>query len=152
MPFVNKIKARYHPNLKEWELIDPLYYDYRGKEVISIPAGIFSDLASTRNVPFFPSDGPYNAEAILHDFLYQGEFIQRKKADEIFRYALKENKDVASWKPQLMYIAVRLFGGLTYKNHTRMSITKARHLAGVEIDLDKRPLWPDNILRFMEET
>jgi hypothetical protein len=148
MPFLTAIEARYHPDQREWELLSPLSYRYRTGEVITVPAGVRTDLASTRNVPGFPSDGPYNAEAVLHDFLYQGEFIQRKKADEIFRYALIENKAVPRWQPQLMYIAVRLLGGMTFKKHTRVSIARARHLAGLEMDVDRRPLWPDNVMRF----
>ena len=150
MPFTNAIEARYYPKRREWELLEPLHYRYRTGEVITVPAGLFSDLASTRNVPGFPSDGPYNAESILHDYLYQGEFIQRKKADEIFRYALKENKVVPSWQPQLMYIAVRAFGGLTYGAHTVDSINFARALARLPItEKPDRPLWPDNKLRFV---
>jgi len=149
MPFLNLIQARYYPKRREWELTAPLHYQYRTGEIITVPTGVFSDLASTRNIPGFPSDGPYNAEAILHDYLYQGEFIQRKKADEIFRYALIENKAVPRWQPQLMYIAVRMFGGLTYGAHTVDSINGARVLAGLPItEQQNRPLWPDNRLRF----
>lgn len=150
MPFLTKLVAQYDPVNREWELHEPLVYKYRHNErdIVIVPAGIRTDLASTKNIPGFPQDGPYNAEAVLHDFLYQGEFIQRKKADEIFRYALIENKAVPRWQPQIMYIAVRLFGGLTYKQHSLVSVARARQLAGVEPDLSKRPLWPDNTMRF----
>ena len=65
---------------------------------VVVPRGFVSDLAS---VPWlfrraFPRFGPWNAAAIVHDWLYQagrigGREITRRQADEVFLAVMRAN-------------------------------------------------------------
>lgn len=82
---------------------------------IVVPRGFVSDLAS---VPWlfwrvFPRFGPWNAAAIVHDWLYQvgrigGREITQREADEIFLAIMRANPECPRWKARAMYIGVRL--------------------------------------------
>lgn len=146
--FVNDLCADYHEELDCWQLCEPLIYQRRNGDQIVVPKGFITDLASTRNIPWFPSDGPYNQAAVVHDFLYAGEFVPRRISDEIFREAMESIKQVPRWKIPIMWSAVRVFGGFTYRGHTLKSVHALRLLARVP-DNENRPLWSDGVMRFM---
>jgi hypothetical protein len=134
--------------LNEYEDKRPLFLLQVDYEVIIdgsrlvIPAGFKYDYAS---VPrglwntFLPYDPQYAGPATAHDYLYGGEIIDRKTADEIFLAGM-EFTGVSKVKRNLMHAAVRLFGGFTYKKHTIESIKKIRELSGIKSTL--RPLIP----------
>ena len=87
---------------------------------IDVPAGFETDFAS---VPrglwnIFPPDGPWTQAAVVHDWLYNTKglhLLTRKACDGIFLEAMAALK-VPFWKRQLMYRAVRIFGGLYWKS------------------------------------
>ncbi len=77
-----------------------------------IPAGFVTDLAT---IPRFilwliPQRGAYDKAAILHDYLLLKFDKPKKEVDRIFLEQMKAD-GVVRWKRNLMYIAVRLFGG-----------------------------------------
>ena len=147
MAFSNDLDATYHEEKDQWEINSPMIYISKKGWVIAVPKGIFTDLASTHNVPFFPQDGTYNQAAVLHDFLYQGEFLPRGVMDDIFKEALESIREVPRWKIPVMWVAVRMFGGFTYSEHNAGTVRNARMLAGVA-DNGNRPLWKDGIPKF----
>lgn len=112
-------------------------------DVNIIPKGFKFDNAST---PFgvqntFPSYHPdYAAAALFHDFLYAGEIFDRKVNDALF-LATTKAAGCPKGKRNIMYFAVRVGGGFTYKKHTISSIMEVRKLLGITSQL--RPLFPD---------
>lgn len=108
-----------------------------------IPANFVFDGASIpfgfRNI-FNPTDTRYMAAALIHDWLYSGEFVPRKYADEVF-YSTLELSGVPKWKRSLMYSAVRIGGGFTYSEHTEQTVMHIRKLSGY--NTNTRPLWEE---------
>ncbi len=106
-----------------------------------VPAGFVTDLAT---IPRFmlwllPQRGAYDKAAILHDYLLLQFDIPKKEVDRIFLEQMKAD-GVARWKRNLMYIAVRLFGGrsapLTLNEMEKLQMTK--HLPIAEL---YKPEW-----------
>lgn len=149
---------------KFWKIDQTYWFERPNGQMVPTPAGLVTDWASTDikipligrvSVPGFPNDDSYDQGAGLHDGLYQAELLPRPLMDLIFREALVALRDpvtgarlVSDLKAQEMYIMVRMFGGWTYKEHDQESIRSARALYGVP-DTEKRPLWPDGVLRFV---
>jgi len=142
------LDCRHHPEADQWEVLKPFSFVRADATIIRVPAGIITDFASTGNVPGFPQDCTYDQAAVVHDFLYQGEFLPRWKADMIFREALEAIPEVPRWKIPIMWAAVRMFGGFTYKKHSYESVRGARTLAAIPNN-GNRPLWKDGKLRFV---
>lgn len=104
---------------QEAELLTALEYRVGSAdslEKIVVPKGFVTDFAS---VPkglwnIFPPFGPWAPAAVVHDYLYKTKgaygFYTRKQADKIFKEAM-EVVGVPQWKRELMYNAVRTFGG-----------------------------------------
>jgi len=145
--FTSPLETRYHPELKQWEVLTDFWFQRPDGEQLRVPKGFITDLASTENVPMFPSDDVYNQAAVLHDYLYAAEIFPRWLNDEIFKEALTAIHEVPRWKIPIMVFAVRVFGGFTYKNHTLPTVIANRHLSGLR-DFVSRPLWPDCYSRF----
>ncbi len=89
---------------------------------------------------FLPNDPMYAPGALYHDLTYAAELFNRKVADDLF-YWIMIAGGTPRKKAKIMYNAVRLFGGFTYKQHTAASVMKWRHLHGIHSTL--RPLIPD---------
>src|SRR3990167_8914963 len=105
---------------REWELVAPLEYhvgNENSNEIIIIPAGFKTDLASTPRFiqALLPQNERYAIAAALHDFLYtnkgklSNKTYTRKESDLIFLEAMKV-LNVPLWKRQLMFGAVMTFG------------------------------------------
>lgn len=150
------LECRHHPELDQWEVTLSFCFVRPNAEIVKIPTGVITDFASTDietpigsvSIPGFPPDSTYDQAAIVHDYLYQGEFVPRILADTIFKEALEAIPQVPRWKIPMMYAAVRLFGGFTYKKHSFDTVRYARSLSQVP-DTEKRPLWKDGVLRFV---
>ena len=140
--YTDVLECTHHPEKDQWEVTKPFCFVRPNAEIIKVPAGMMTDFASTGNIPGFPQDCVYDQAAVVHDYLYQGEFLPRGKADDIFREALEAIPEVPRWKIPIMWAAVRLFGGFTYGKHTLDSIRNARSLAKVPNN-EARPLWKD---------
>ncbi len=101
-----------------FRLTEPFEYhigDYPSQQVIKVPAGFETDLAS---IPWllwgvFPPDGVYTKAAVIHDFLYSKAYVSRDQADHIF-YEAMGVLGVNPWTRFLIFTAVRLFGGRYY--------------------------------------
>ncbi|MCH7740131.1 MAG: DUF1353 domain-containing protein [Chloroflexi bacterium] len=85
-------------------------------DTIEVPEGFQTDFASVPSVawPLIPRWGKYGKAAIVHDFMYWDQNKTRKESDDIFREAMGV-LGVASWRRFLMYRAVRLVGGLSWR-------------------------------------
>ena len=95
-------------------------------EVITVPAGFVTDLASIPRVvwSFFPPDGPWVKGAVVHDFLYftqgTGDWYgrhgitrekpySRAESDHILREAMAD-RGIGAWAQFVIWSAVRLGG------------------------------------------
>jgi hypothetical protein len=86
-----------------------------GWRKIAVPAGFVSDLAS---VPWlfrrgFPRFGPWNAAAVIHDYLYAagavgGFDISKEYADRVFLALMLFNPKCSRVKARFMYMGVRI--------------------------------------------
>ena len=146
--FTAEVVAKFHPEKNEWEVLETFFFCTEEGDTLMVPKGFLTDLASTKNAPGFPRDDVYNQAAILHDYLYASEIFPRKICDDIFKEALNSIDEVKKWRIPIMYFFVRVFGGFTYKEHTKDSIANNRRLANIRNTVDK-PLWKDGIARFI---
>ena len=90
--------------------------EYPSPNVIVIPAGTVTDLASVPRVLWvvFPPHGRYAKAAIIHDYLYEHGIETKEYADKVFLEAM-ETLGVPRIQRTLMYWAVRLFGRGSYQ-------------------------------------
>lgn len=90
---------------------------YPSEEVICVPTGFVTDLASVPRIlwSILPPLGEYSKAAIIHDYMYHKKSYSRKRADEIFREAMAV-LGVAKWRRTVMYLAVRMFGGNSWRS------------------------------------
>ena len=102
-----------------WRLVEPFEFWLTDDEsdVISIPAGYITDLASVPRIlwALFPPHGRYAKAAIIHDWLYDNALRTKKEADMIFLDGMTV-LGVPRWRRSLMYAAVRLFGRGKYRS------------------------------------
>ena len=115
---------------KYWVLLSPFEYyvgDESGDERIFVHAGFETDFAS---VPRFAwpiighPTGQYGKAAVVHDYLYQfpaagvDDERTRRRCDQIFLEGLCV-LGVPWWKRTLMYSAVRVGGGGSWKKYRK---------------------------------
>ena len=101
-----------------YRLLEPLIYD-SGEQVITVPAGFETDLASVPRLPIVYLEWGDRAhrEAVLHDYLYSIEAVPelpREECDKLFRQAMISRGN-PWWIYQPMYWGVRLGGWTGYK-------------------------------------
>jgi len=109
---------------RNWKLIESFIYhigNLESDEIVSVPAGFETDFAS---VPKFlwnilPPWGRYGKAAVIHDYCYRKGLFTRKRCDKIFYEGMKVLK-VPYWKRNVMYRAVRWFGGKAYKGTLKL--------------------------------
>ncbi len=100
-----------------WRVHEPFefYLSDDNSDVISVPAGFVTDLASVPRIfwTLLPPDGKYAKAAIIHDYLYDNALRTKKEADLIFLDGMAV-LGVPKWKRIVMYLAVRIFGRGNY--------------------------------------
>lgn len=96
-----------------WELTAPLAYDSEllGK-VIVVPSGFVTDFASIPRLPFvyWAEGGKGSKAAVVHDWIYSAQSVDRKTADQVLREALLAC-GYSRITANLFYAAVRAGGG-----------------------------------------
>jgi hypothetical protein len=103
-----------------WQLLADFEYHvggYPSHEVIRVPAGTVTDLASVPRLLWvvFPPHGRYAKAAIMHDYLYANAIGTKARADRIFleTMVILQVPRARRW---LIYIAVRWYGRGTYRS------------------------------------
>lgn len=104
-----------------WVLDEALVYHSDIVGMVTVPKGFPTDFASVPRVPFIYEalGGLAHYAATIHDWLYtHPAYISREDADAVFREAAIAS-GVPRWKAQLMYWAIRLFGGERYNKEAK---------------------------------
>ena len=88
-----------------------------GDDFVFVPTGTTTDFASVPRLfwSIIPPDGRWSQSSVLHDFLYTKKSRPRKECDVIFRDSMKV-LGVSWWRRNVMFAAVRLFGGIPYNS------------------------------------
>ena len=104
----------------EWKLFADLNYETSAGQVLTIPHGFITDLASIPRVfhGLIPVNGKHRAAAIVHDYLYVTQIMSRAESDRIFLEAM-EDLGVRWSQRWAMYSAVRIGGWLPWRKNTR---------------------------------
>lgn len=102
-----------------WKLLTPFDYhvgDYPSTEIITVPAGFITDLASIPRLlwSLMPPNGEYAKAAIIHDYLYDNAINNKKYADDVFFEAMTV-LGVCTWRTYVIFWAARMFGRGRYK-------------------------------------
>lgn len=96
----------------QWVLAQPLVYqsDVAGI-TITVPAGFHTDLASVPRLPvvYLLCGDTSTAAAVVHDYLYGSNLVDRATADAVLREASAVT-GVPAWRRFLMWAGVRCFG------------------------------------------
>ncbi len=107
-----------------WRVHEPFafYLSDDNSDVISVPAGFVTDLASVPRIfwTLLPPDGKYAKAAIIHDYLYDNALRTKKEADKIFLDGMTV-LGVPKWKRTVMYWAVRMFGRGNYGKRIKIA-------------------------------
>lgn len=111
-------------NADNYELVENISYTNYDYE-INVLKGFKTDGASIPK-PLWgiigaPFNGNYTFAAIVHDALYQSEYLDRSIADKLFLDMMKE-LNVDFIKRYTMYIAVKSFGWLVWKKHIKEDV------------------------------
>lgn len=89
-----------------WRVYEPFefYLSDDNSDVISVPAGFITDLASVPRIfwTLLPPDGKYAKAAIIHDYLYDNALRTKKEADKTFLDGMTV-PGVPKWKRTIMY-------------------------------------------------
>lgn len=95
-----------------WKLKNPLVYQSGIAGIITVPEGFETDFASVPRIPiaYTLAGDTAHAAAVVHDFLYGTPSVPRATADAVFKEAMIVS-GVPWWRRQLMWAAVRVFGG-----------------------------------------
>ncbi len=117
---------------RKWEIYRDFTYEvgFLGSgDKIVVPKGFQTDFAS---IPRFfwrimPPDGEYTKSAIIHDYLYNTRERPREIADKIFLEAMGV-LGVPGWKKNIIFRAVRIFGGFAWKKKKEILEEAAKFL------------------------
>ena len=119
--FLTPLDVRVMESGKRFMLLNQFTYLW-GTTKITVPAWFVTDFAS---IPWLlrliiPKLGRWNKAAVVHDYLYQKQpaWFTRKVADVVFRDAMRDS-GVKPWKYNLMYLAVRMWGGISWRSYRR---------------------------------
>lgn len=99
-------------------LLSPLVYTSRTGRIITVPAGFVTDFASIPRLLWwrYPRSGPWNRAAVVHDYLYVENGMERVEADSIFKEALEVCG--VGWRTrQEFWAAVRIGGWKPWNNY-----------------------------------
>lgn len=103
---------------RRFKLLAPFEYhvgSYPSAEVIRVPEGFVTDLASVPRVLWWllPPHGRYAKAAIVHDYMYDHAVGTKAHADRVFLEGMKV-LGVGRLRRNVMYWGARLFGRGSY--------------------------------------
>lgn len=108
---------------RELAVLQPYYFCYRngsGANVVRIERRYVTDFGSTPALlrPLIPSFGGQAEASLVHDWLYASRLYDRKTADEVMLYAMRNTENPSyrtnRYGAYLIYKAARLGGAFLY--------------------------------------
>ena len=104
----------------QWQLMQPFGYVTIAGDIINVPIGFITDLAS---IPWgfrwiLPKSGDYNRSCVIHDWLYANHLFSRYKCDNILLEAM-QFEGVSYITRYTIYMAVRAGGWVPWANEKR---------------------------------
>ena len=91
------------------------------EQAVIVPAGFETDGKSTPRIFWwlFPVDGAGFRAAVVHDFLYRTQELDKDLADRFFLFLLKDS-GTPLWQAYLQYYGVKFFGGKAWQENKRL--------------------------------
>lgn len=115
---------------KEVKVLEEIIFYLPEQKTLTVKPGFVFDGASIPQICWtsigHPLEHRFILAALLHDALYQTQYLSRKKADEYFQKFLKEFAGVGKYTVWKMFTGVRLFGGIAWASKTEKSISDSR--------------------------
>lgn len=110
---------------------------------VTVPVGFVTDFASIPRAfwSLLRPDGDYCYAAIIHDFLYWDQHVEREQADQIFRLVMREF-NVGRVKTGTIYRAVRTGGGVAWKSNRELKEAGERRILK-RLPSDPTTRWAD---------
>ena len=118
MPFLTPLRIEKLADGR-WETLAPLIYQSAERVVPwKVPAEFVTDLASVPRLPlaYLLAGNTAHAPAVLHDYLYQTQPVDRDVADAVFLEAMRDD-NVPAWRRRVMWAAVRTGGWYPWNQH-----------------------------------
>ena len=116
--FLGKLTVEASDDQRTAILVRPLVYRSDILGLVTVPAGFETDFASVPRLfwNIVPPLGRYGEPAIVHDYLYRTQTVDRLTADRVFLEAMEARG--CHWiTRRTLYRAVRLFGWLAWNVH-----------------------------------
>jgi hypothetical protein len=114
--FRKSLDVRLLPNGK-WQLLEELrYLSSLTNKAYTIEAGYCTDFASVPRLPiaYWLAGNTAHLASVVHDYLYENGIEPRYIADKIFAEIMDATPDFPTWRKDLMWMAVRVFGASHY--------------------------------------
>lgn len=110
------------------KLLTPLlYFSAILGALVTVPAGFLTDYASVPRLPFAYAilGGKGKKAAVVHDWLYKSQSVERAVADSVFREALAASGYGAVVRA-MFYAGVRVGGWYAWEQHARENTSIAQ--------------------------
>lgn len=119
--FTEPLVVTPRPDGRTWIVLSDFGYEIGNEgsnDVINVGIGFQTDFASIPRLlwAFLPRWGKYGNAAVIHDWLYWYQPRDRREADRIFLEGM-EVLEVSAWKRNVIYYAVRAFGGIAWRSN-----------------------------------
>ena len=117
--FITEFKIKCcETNENLWQLEAPLVYESDLLVLVTVPAGFWTDLASTRHIPLvsFIWGNRCHREAVTHDYLYRIDskpVVSFSMGNSVFIEAM-ESRDKSFWVKYPMFWGVWIGGYFSY--------------------------------------
>jgi hypothetical protein len=101
-----------------WTVLQPLVYKSDvAQNVFIVPEGFVTDFASVPRIPlaFLLTGDSAHEAAVVHDYLYREQTVDRATADAVFREAAKVSGE-SGWRSWMMWAGVRLGGWIAWSD------------------------------------
>lgn len=118
--FIHQAEIEQMPDGRHWRVVKAFGFWTPRAGYIGVPENFVTDLASVPKLfwNILPPFGRYTDAAILHDYLYRTQIFQRKSCDQLLLLAMQVSK-VTWWQRTLIYLNVRWFGGIAWRDDSR---------------------------------
>lgn len=119
--------ARVYESAALWRVVAPFSYRVNPGDIVTVPVGFVTDLASIPRVfwDVLPPFGNYTEAAVIHDFLYSDP-EQRKRGkdacDKILEMAALDY-GTPQWQVDMLYEGVRAGGQSAWDDDGKKSAT-----------------------------